>query len=292
MNPQTPAPENNQSQLNPANQPQQSLSQQVASESVTTNNVVSAVEQDLPVAINDAQAPQSQDLATTNQEQINTSSGANQGIVFSAASVRRLAIAVGILLVLSFLWYLSYQEMQKLNNISTEEDGVTITVSNEQEQGTVTITEQGTREIASPSDTGVVVSANATLIKTYYLNSKGNPNIANCSKVEMLEKQTERKYSSQIINTMRGLLEPLTAEQKSAGWSSAIPEGVLLKSVLIRDGGVAEANFTGNLGRVAGSCAVTAVRAQIEQTLKQFPGVKSVRICIDGNCNQSQILQP
>lgn len=42
--------------------------------------------------------------------------------------------------------------------------------------------------------------------------------------------------------------------------------------------------------QVGGSCRVAAIRAQITQTLKQFPTVKEVIISIDGRTED--ILQP
>jgi spore germination protein GerM len=281
MDTEKPTTENNNGQPSgaaPSGQPTQGLSQPVAPHQDNTSSP--AAQESTPV-VNNVQAE--------NNPQVSQNQGANSGAIAGENSMRKWRWAIGILLVLAVLWYFSNQERQKLGDTSADQDEVTITVSDEQEQGTVTITEESSQNLDSSASP--MVDENSTLVKVYYLNSKNNPNLADCSEVEAIEKRTERKYSSQIINTMRGLLEPLTAEQKAAGWSSAIPEGVLLKSVMIRDGGVAEANFTGNL-RVAGSCAVTAVRAQIEQTLKQFPGVNSVRICIDGNCNQSTILQP
>jgi len=41
---------------------------------------------------------------------------------------------------------------------------------------------------------------------------------------------------------------------------------------------------------VAGSCRVGAIRAQIEETLKQFPTVQNVIISVNGNTEN--ILEP
>ena len=88
------------------------------------------------------------------------------------------------------------------------------------------------------------------------------------------------------------MLQPLTSTEKEAGYVSVIPDGSLLKSIKLDDSGVATATFTGNLNKAAGSCAVTAIKAQIKDTLLQFASVKSVVICIDENCKEDEILQP
>ncbi|HYD92703.1 MAG TPA: GerMN domain-containing protein, partial [Flavobacterium sp.] len=65
--------------------------------------------------------------------------------------------------------------------------------------------------------------------------------------------------------------------------------GTKLLSVTI-SGGVATANFDGNLEKGAdSSCKVLGIREQITQTLKQFPTVTSVIIQSNGDAN---ILQP
>jgi spore germination protein GerM len=55
--------------------------------------------------------------------------------------------------------------------------------------------------------------------------------------------------------------------------------------------GVAKVDFNEQLEyEVSGSCRVSAIRAQITETLKQFPTVKEVIISIDGRTED--ILQP
>jgi len=83
----------------------------------------------------------------------------------------------------------------------------------------------------------------------------------------------------------------LTPEELNAGWSTNIPLGTYLRYVNIK-GGVAEVSLSSELGKSAGSCAVTAIRSQIEKTLLQFSYISSVKICVENNCNQDEILQP
>jgi len=42
---------------------------------------------------------------------------------------------------------------------------------------------------------------------------------------------------------------------------------------------------------VGGSCRVTTIRSQVEQTLMQFPSVTSVRISVEGYADD-EVLQP
>ncbi|MBA7661011.1 hypothetical protein ES703_69021 [subsurface metagenome] len=60
---------------------------------------------------------------------------------------------------------------------------------------------------------------------------------------------------------------------------------------LIIENGVAKIDFDEQLEfQVGGSCRVVAIRAQITETLKQFPTVDNVIISIDGRTED--ILQP
>ena len=57
------------------------------------------------------------------------------------------------------------------------------------------------------------------------------------------------------------------------------------------ENGVAKVDFSEQLEfQVGGSCRVAAIRAQITDTLKQFPTVDSVVISIDGRTED--VLQP
>ena len=50
------------------------------------------------------------------------------------------------------------------------------------------------------------------------------------------------------------------------------------------------ANFNNELNKAAGSCLVSAIRAQIENTLLQFEGINNVVISVEGKTEE--ILQP
>ncbi|MGQ9927385.1 MAG: GerMN domain-containing protein [Chloroflexaceae bacterium] len=72
--------------------------------------------------------------------------------------------------------------------------------------------------------------------------------------------------------------EVLSYPGRQPGWGAR----VRLHSLVIRDG-VATADFSAELRAYGGGAArVTAIRQQIERTLRQFPAVREVRIAIEG----------
>lgn len=90
--------------------------------------------------------------------------------------------------------------------------------------------------------------------------------------------------------SLEALLQGPTASEQQAGYYTTINPNVKIQKLTIENG-VAKVDFDEELQSYAGgSCRVTAIRAQIEQTLKQFPTVKSVVISIDGRTQD--ILQP
>lgn len=85
------------------------------------------------------------------------------------------------------------------------------------------------------------------------------------------------------------LLKGPTQAESEAGYSSNLPDGVGLNSLVISEG-TATADFDAGLRPVAGSCRVSAIRSSIEQTLLQFPTVADVVISVEGNVEEA--LQP
>ena len=85
------------------------------------------------------------------------------------------------------------------------------------------------------------------------------------------------------------MLEGPTAEELEQGFMSNIPEGTRLVSLEFING-TAKANFSSELNQTAGSCTVLGIRAQIEETLKQFKTVSAVEIMVEGE--SEEVLQP
>ncbi len=71
---------------------------------------------------------------------------------------------------------------------------------------------------------------------------------------------------------------------------TSINSGVKIQRLSIQNG-LARIDVNAMLEfKVSGSCRFQSIRAQIEQTLKQFPTVREVVISIDGRTDE--ILQP
>lgn len=125
-----------------------------------------------------------------------------------------------------------------------------------------------------------------TKVKVFFNNSSKN---AECEKVVAIERtvpETQAVARAALDELLKGPMSP----EKMQGYITSINDGVQIKSLDIKNG-TATVDFNAKLGEiVAGSCNVGAIRAQIEQTLKQFSTVKKVVISIEGN--SKDILQP
>ena len=129
-------------------------------------------------------------------------------------------------------------------------------------------------------------SSEKTTVKIYFNNAS---DIDSCDKVFSVER-TMPKTTLVARAALTQLLVGPTNMEKNAGLFTNINSGVTIQSLTIENG-VAKVDFNQQLQEgVAGSCKVIAIRAQITETLKQFPSVKSVVISIDGKTED--ILQP
>lgn len=110
-----------------------------------------------------------------------------------------------------------------------------------------------------------------------------------CSRTIAVERQVPKTLV--VAKTaIEALLRGATQEEINQGFVSNINSGVRIQSLIIENS-IAKVDFDEQLEfQVGGSCRVTAIRAQITETLKQFPTVDSVIISIDGRTED--ILQP
>lgn len=128
-----------------------------------------------------------------------------------------------------------------------------------------------------------------TKINVFFGNSKLDPNATDCGRVFAATKDIP-KTDTPGRAALEELLAGPTAEEQKNGYFSSINSGVQIQKLSIENG-AAKVDFNKQLEEaVGGSCRVAAIRAQITQTLKQFPTVKSVVISIDGRTED--ILQP
>lgn len=127
-----------------------------------------------------------------------------------------------------------------------------------------------------------------TSIKLYFNNVKMASDY-DCSKVFAVERQIP-KTQAVAKASLEELFKGPTESEKSAGFSVSITPEVKINSIRIENG-TAYADFNNRLQEgIGGSCMVSAIKAQITQTLKQFDTVKNVVISIDGRTED--ILQP
>lgn len=150
---------------------------------------------------------------------------------------------------------------------------------------------QGT-EIQPPKEEFITV-------KVFFNNEKLDPEFS-CNKVFPVERKilkTQAPYNNELYAgqavaraAINELLKGPTEAEKEQGFFTSINPGVKIQSLAIENK-TAKIDFDSQLEfQVGGSCRVSAIRAQITQTLKQFPTVDSVLISIDGRTED--ILQP
>jgi spore germination protein GerM len=124
-------------------------------------------------------------------------------------------------------------------------------------------------------------------LQVYFTNSRLNKS-QDCEKVYAIGRE-EDETAGVAEQALTELLAGPSETERKDGYGSEIPKGTKLRSIKIA-GGVATADFSGELNRGGGACHVAAIHAQIENTLRQFPSVKSVVISSEGNSMEA--LQP
>jgi len=125
-------------------------------------------------------------------------------------------------------------------------------------------------------------------VEVFFNNSKLDPE-SSCNKVFPVEREIP-KTQAVARAALEELLKGATDVDKEQGFLTSVNPDVKIQSLSVENG-VAKVDFDEQLEfQVGGSCRVSAIRAQITQTLKQFPTVNSVIISIDGRTED--ILQP
>ena len=125
-------------------------------------------------------------------------------------------------------------------------------------------------------------------VRAYFSNHQLDPE-SSCDKVFPVERGIPTSDAPARAALAELLAGPTPTEQ-TAGYFTSINSGVTIQSLTIQDG-VAVVDFDERLGfQVGGSCRVSAIRAQITETLMQFSTVKNVVVSI--NNRTEDILQP
>jgi hypothetical protein len=132
------------------------------------------------------------------------------------------------------------------------------------------------------------LNPNTSIIKVYFNNSKLDPEFS-CNKVFPVEREIP-KTEAIAKAALEELLKGPTQKEKNEGFFSNINSGVKIQRLVIENK-KAKVDFDEQLEfQVGGSCRVAAIRAEITETLKQFPTIESVIISI--NNRTEDILQP
>ncbi len=165
---------------------------------------------------------------------------------------------------------------------------------------TSSVTQNGTIVFANDNPSGLpqnekkfeipirFIPAETMRIKVYFNNSNMDPEFS-CNKVFPIERDII-KTEGVARAALEELLKGPTENEKKQGFFTTINAGVKIQKLTIDDG-IAKVDFDEQLEyQVGGSCRVSAIRAEIRETLKQFPTVKDVVISINGRTEY--ILQP
>jgi hypothetical protein len=131
-------------------------------------------------------------------------------------------------------------------------------------------------------------SSQTQKVKVFFSNNNLDPEIS-CNKVFSTEREIS-KTQTPAKAALEELLAGTIFKEQSDGYFTNINSGVKIQSLTIADG-VAHVDFDEQLQfQVGGSCRISAIRAQITETLKQFSTVTSVIISINGRTEDT--LQP
>ncbi len=135
----------------------------------------------------------------------------------------------------------------------------------------------------------VVEDVETISLKVFFGSTKLNPEVLDCSLVFPVTREVEKTVAVGRA-ALTELFKGTTEKEENEGYFTNINDGVEIQSLSISEG-IAKVDLNSKLEEgVGGSCKVTAIRAQIEETLKQFSTVDSVVISINGNTQD--ILQP
>lgn len=127
-------------------------------------------------------------------------------------------------------------------------------------------------------------------VQVYFGNDAQDPDQLTCEDVYPVDRVIEPTVAV-AKETLDALLLGPTSAERSEGYFTSIGSDARIESVVISQG-TATVTFNADfMNGLAGSCKVGAVRAQIEETLMQFPNVGRVEINVTG-VPEAEVLQP
>lgn len=117
---------------------------------------------------------------------------------------------------------------------------------------------------------------------------RGDASASDCTKVFPLERDVPMSVSLARL-LVEALIDGPTAAEQKEGYSSPFPPGSGVESVNLK-GGVIRVDFNWRLQNVGGSCRAQAIRAAVDETLRNLPEVDQVVISAGGS--EKLALQP
>jgi hypothetical protein len=143
--------------------------------------------------------------------------------------------------------------------------------------------------VSVPVVIGSTAVSEETSFSVFFSSESFGAGSVECDEVSAVEREVS-KTQAVARAALNALLAGPTQAETNQGLTTNIPNGVELNDIRIENG-TAYVDFSEELNQVGGSCSVTAIRAQIEETLLQFPTVDDVVISVSGG-NPDEALQP
>ncbi len=134
-------------------------------------------------------------------------------------------------------------------------------------------------------------------VRIFFPNSIQDPLMTNCGRTYPVERAVSRlsenkrtalaEYSYLAISE---LLKGPVGYEKDNGYFTLLNKDSKLEHITIENK-VATVDFNDKFNTgVAGSCKIEALRSQISETLKQFPGIDDVKVTVNGK--DKDVLKP
>jgi hypothetical protein len=118
----------------------------------------------------------------------------------------------------------------------------------------------------------------AATVRLYFGNRLADPKGLNCGEVYPAERAV-RSDLAEPRQALDLLLAGPTAGEQALGFVSSLPAGSRVEEFAVRGDAASVALVAP--GATAGSCLATAIRAQMIQTLRQFPSIRAVTLVLN-----------
>jgi spore germination protein GerM len=130
-------------------------------------------------------------------------------------------------------------------------------------------------------ENGAKYTGEMMTVKAFYGNSELDPEL-DCTKVYAVDKLVP-KTEDAIKLTLDELLKGPTYAEKQKGYFTSLNPGILVQGFNVKNG-TAYVDFSNKLTEDAPeTCRTIAMKAEITETLLQFPTIKNVVISVGGN---------